>query len=470
MVIARSNRPRMRKSRMSASATMSSIPARAARSRARSHIAGLRSSAVAAMPRRASSMACSAGPAASSSTERIRPRSPGRCRSHQPSRASTPAGAGQLVRLRVVVDPAHPPEGTSALALVALDGRHLDGKGACDHHRALVGDMPGNGACSADRRVLFGLGSDIWHLSFSYIVRALRMRRIGKRRAAVCALAAALGGIAGTAALTATASAAVPAGGPGSAAGWQVISYDGISLRVPASWPVVNLATAPSACPRLDVHAVYLGTQGTDPSCPAAGVAGKTEAVQIAATSPGSPEALAATQATTIGGRAARTNPDAAVTHTITDVTGGTQVSLSYGGDPALIAQMRSSISVTSAVTAQAASAAVTPAGQVQGIFQGGGFDPCTAPSSSTMNAWLASPYRAIGAYIGGINRACAQPNLTSSWINTVEGQGWKVFPLYPGLQASCGPSGNAAINPNNAAAQGASSADDAAAQAASLG
>ena len=47
--------------------------------------------------------------------------------------------------------------------------------------------------------------------------------------------------------------------------------------------------------------------------------------------------------------------------------------------------------------------------------YTGLGFDACTAPSSRTMAAWAASPYRAIGVYIGGLNRACSQPNLTSS-------------------------------------------------------
>ena len=34
-------------------------------------------------------------------------------------------------------------------------------------------------------------------------------------------------------------------------------------------------------------------------------------------------------------------------------------------------------------------------------------------PLARTMSAWASSPYRAIGVYIGGANRACSQPNLT---------------------------------------------------------
>jgi hypothetical protein len=45
-------------------------------------------------------------------------------------------------------------------------------------------------------------------------------------------------------------------------AGWRTVSYDGISLRVPRAWPVLNLTVDRSACPWLDVHAVYLGTPG----------------------------------------------------------------------------------------------------------------------------------------------------------------------------------------------------------------
>src|SRR3954452_585521 len=46
--------------------------------------------------------------------------------------------------------------------------------------------------------------------------------------------------------------------------------------------------------------------------------------------------------------------------------------------------------------------------------FTGYGFDACTAPSTSVMQAWKASPYRAVGIYIGGVGRGCKQqPNLT---------------------------------------------------------
>src|SRR5215467_7240676 len=87
------------------------------------------------------------------------------------------------------------------------------------------------------------------------------------------------------------------------------------------------------------------------------------------------------------------------------------------------------------------------------------------------MTKWLASSYRAVGVYIGGANRACAQANLTRSWLTAIASQGWHYFPIYPGLQSSCVlASGDATITTSKAAAEGKAAADDAAAQAASLG
>jgi hypothetical protein len=71
--------------------------------------------------------------------------------------------------------------------------------------------------------------------------------------------------------------------------------------------------------------------------------------------------------------------------------------------------------------------------------YQGQGFDLCEGPSSADMSAWLSSPYRAIGIYIGGSERGCAQPNLTASWVSQQYTAGWRFFPFYVGPQAFCG-------------------------------
>jgi len=67
------------------------------------------------------------------------------------------------------------------------------------------------------------------------------------------------------------------------------------------------------------------------------------------------------------------------------------------------------------------------------------GFDACAAPSLTTMSTWAStSPYTRVGVYIGGANRGCAQPNLTTSWVNSVWAQGWRLLPLWVGPQAPC--------------------------------
>ena len=95
--------------------------------------------------------------------------------------------------------------------------------------------------------------------------------------------------------------------------------------------------------------------------------------------------------------------------------------------------------------------------------FTGNGFDACTAPSSTAMNAWLSSPYRAVGIYIGGAYRACAQPNLTAAWVAQQAAAGWHFLPLYVGPQAASG-------QITSPSSQGAAAAADAANQAAALG
>jgi hypothetical protein len=103
--------------------------------------------------------------------------------------------------------------------------------------------------------------------------------------------------------------------------------------------------------------------------------------------------------------------------------------------------------------------------------FTGYAFDACNAPKLETLDAWLASPYRALGIYIGGVNRACANDQLSASWTAGAVGTGWSLIPLYVGLQAPCaGGSGLAKIVPADASTEGTAAADDAADDSASLG
>jgi Domain of unknown function (DUF1906) len=96
--------------------------------------------------------------------------------------------------------------------------------------------------------------------------------------------------------------------------------------------------------------------------------------------------------------------------------------------------------------------------------FTGKGFDACAAPSAATMATWLRlSPYRAVGIYIGGSDRACAQPALTASWVSQQQAAGWHFMPIYVGPQAGFG-------EIKSAASQAVSAAQDAVSQARQLG
>ena len=103
-------------------------------------------------------------------------------------------------------------------------------------------------------------------------------------------------------------------------------------------------------------------------------------------------------------------------------------------------------------------------------VFTGYGFEACNAPSTDAMTAWLQSPYRAVGIYIGGTNRTCSNANLSSTWVSTVQGMGWSLIPTYVGLQAPCVTSSRARFTAANAQAQGVAAADDAIARATALG
>lgn len=192
----------------------------------------------------------------------------------------------------------------------------------------------------------------------------------------------------------------------------RTVEFRGQQVRVPASWPVYRLAEHPRLCVRLDRRAVYLGTPSAEQRCPSE-IIGKRRAIVVR----GDGGARASARA-----RAARPPRP---------------VQLAASGD-----------------------------------FTGLGFDACTAPSSRAMDAWRqGSPYRAIGVYIGGLNRGCSQPNLTAAWVREQIAKGWYLIPTYVGLQApgsscrSC-----ATLSPSAAVAQGRADAEDAIADAAAIG
>jgi hypothetical protein len=191
-------------------------------------------------------------------------------------------------------------------------------------------------------------------------------------------------------------------------AGARTVHFGGRAVDVPSGWPVYRLAEHPRMCVRMDRRAVYLGMPGSQQRCPS-GAIGRRRAILV----------------------------------------------------PAAGARPRAGTS-----------ALVPPAPVATGTaFTGLGFDACAAPSARTMANWAVSPYRAVGVYIGGVNRACSQPNLTATWVGERVASGWHLIPTYVGLQAPTSACADCAkLSSSRASIQGAEAARDAVAKATLIG
>jgi hypothetical protein len=247
-----------------------------------------------------------------------------------------------------------------------------------------------------------------------------------------------------------------------SAAGSQKVTYRGLAIHVPATWPVYRLAAEPHRCVRFDRHAVYLGRPGAEQRCPADAI-GRTEAVLV---EPAPRRAAAPRALLRSASREAQLAEPAA----------GVRVTATWRNDPAALSGIVTAARKVARLRPLQPKPAL-PAPQLRdrasassGTYTGLGFDACSAPSTTTITAWGASPFRALGVYIGGVNRACSQTNLTATWVASVIGAGWALIPTYVGPQAPGNTCGCAAVKPSLAAAQGAAAADDAVTQAAALG
>jgi Rv2525c-like, glycoside hydrolase-like domain len=292
----------------------------------------------------------------------------------------------------------------------------------------------------------------------------------------------------------------------------RVVSYLGYQVRVPASWPVYRLAADPSRCVLFNRHAVYLGRPGADQRCPVRAF-GRTESLLVQPL--GSLASLPPGTVVQRGQAAVRPAGTVALTdaasHTLSVAlpAAGVQVTAAYGSDLALVRGILDSARVTQAApsastrvpssraagraggtgTAAPATGRPVPARGMTGsrspaagrsaaaaTLTGGrgsglGFDACTAPSVATMTAWLASPFRVAGTYLGGANWACSYGNFTPSWVSQVAAMGWRFVPVWVGPQAPCSTiPGAVLINPSQAAAQGKSEAASAVSTAAGFG
>jgi hypothetical protein len=115
------------------------------------------------------------------------------------------------------------------------------------------------------------------------------------------------------------------------------LTYDGIRLDVPSSWPVYDLSADPSQCVRSDQHAVFLGAPGPKPDCPAR-VIGRTESVQVQPLGPATRMSQTlAIDAVTINGLDLRVDPNADSSGVISAIvpSAGVLVAITFGGDRA---------------------------------------------------------------------------------------------------------------------------------------
>jgi hypothetical protein len=263
----------------------------------------------------------------------------------------------------------------------------------------------------------------------------------------------------------------------------KIVAFGGVSVSVPAGWPVIDLTSDPSACPILNVHAVYVGAANEAASCPAH-VVGRTEAVQLEPWNGASSTSAGPLAPSSVNGVSVLESRSVDVTHEIAFAvpSARVQVNVAFGSDPTLAQQIVQSLRVALTASSEAPLfsrvAAVAPATVRESLaqvsspaFVGRGFDTCSAPSLATTAAWLSSPYRALNLYIGGLNAACPNDSIGPAWVRAVLGQGWDLIPTYVGLQAPCAfQAGLATINPAHAASEGQAAAATAVARLASLG
>ncbi len=264
----------------------------------------------------------------------------------------------------------------------------------------------------------------------------------------------------------------------------KTVRYRGYSIAVPAQWPVFDLNSHPRVCVRFNRHAVYLGRPSSAQRCPAHAV-GRTEAILVQPLAAGSARAADMEAEALPAVTSQRAQPQQGSSTRLALPSAGVVVTATWGSRPGAIMRalgaraIARGMAVTSARAAAGGAAAAGPKpaarpqavrSQASAVYTGLGFDACSAPSEDRMSAWSGSAYGAVGIYIGGTNMACAQSNLSASWVSDESVAGWRFVPTYVGLQAPRNDCGCAAIDPSRASAEGAAAATDAVTQATAVG
>ncbi|MFD6887211.1 glycoside hydrolase domain-containing protein [Streptomyces sp. NPDC059957] len=259
----------------------------------------------------------------------------------------------------------------------------------------------------------------------------------------------------------------------------RTVDYRGLRLTVPADWRVVDLDRNPDACLRLDVPTLYLGHAGGQGECGAARAAApRSDTLHLEPLDGAPPRA----DIPTVGGEEG--DPLPKVRGDSNEIRyalrrAGVMATVSYASTPEAVRGVLTRAARALTPPAAPGPVPVDPVGvagggprtTVQGPFTGEGFDACTAPTQRTMNAWRAdSPFGAVGVYIGGRARACAQPQLTAGWVSRQAEAGWHLMPIWVGPQPWNSSSTGLSTDPSEANEQGRAEAEGAAHAAAALG
>ncbi|MFD4244426.1 DUF1906 domain-containing protein [Streptomyces sp. NPDC058525] len=266
------------------------------------------------------------------------------------------------------------------------------------------------------------------------------------------------------------------------AADARTVDYGGLRLAVPADWRVVDLDREPDACLRLDLPTLYLGHAGTQSECTGRAAVSRADTLHLEPLD-GAPRRADIPTFTVESGTTLPEAPPRTDSNELRYalLRPGVMATVSYGTAPdavrRVLARARAVPAGAPAVLPAPAAPPARPAvdgpepRNAQEAFTGEGFDACTAPTQKSMDAWhTASPFRAVGIYIGGRARACAQPQLTADWVRRQAEAGWHLMPIWVGPQPWNSASTGLSTDPSEADAQGRSAADGAVAAAASLG
>ncbi|MBT2482168.1 DUF1906 domain-containing protein [Streptomyces sp. ISL-94] len=260
----------------------------------------------------------------------------------------------------------------------------------------------------------------------------------------------------------------------------RTIDYAGLRLTVPPDWRIVDLGLDPDACLRLDLPTLYLGHAGTQSRCTGRAVADRADTLHLEPLD-GAPQRADILTIAVDSATALPEDPPQSDSNELRYALPrpGVMATVSYGAAPdavrRVLARARAVTPGAPAGPRPPAEPAVATDGDTprtaQAPFTGEGFDACTAPNQRSMDTWRAdSPFGAIGIYIGGRARACAQPQLTADWVRRQADGGWHLMPIWVGPQPWNSSSTGLSTDPSEADAQGRSAADGAAAAAESLG